>query len=570
MHVRLSPAATPQDRNRRNALIDLAILVVGAIVVVAMSIKLQLTGRVTQWLQETANFQSDLSFILAFYLMVAAFLFAVRRWREALDTIEIVERSARTDALTGLPNRCLFIERLQAAMAQKTLTPAFDYAVLFLDFDRFKIINDSLGHDIGDAMLREIASRLCNLLDFDRRKHPSPVDGHCVARMGGDEFVVLLNHLKQHEDSHAIAEKLLIEFRRPLKLGDHSVFTTASIGIVAGRSDYERPEEVVRDADSAMYEAKRTGKNRFVQFDESMHRRVVRRLRLENELRKMANEYQLCVAYQPIVSLDTGELISVEALLRWTHPELGVIGPTEFISIAEESDLIHTLGEWVLREGCRQMADWIARLGDLAPATISINLSRKQFMQKDLPDRIARVLMEEGVDPCRVQLEITEDAFASDAKAAIEAMQAIKDLGVKLAIDDFGTGFSSLSSLRQFPVDVLKLDKSICLGIHDSTDAAALVHALAILVANVGIKMIAEGIESAKQVTALQELGCQYGQGYYFSYPMTPEDVEVYVRNKSGNASQVTGAAVFANRWENRLNIFTPTTPQPELIGKSK
>lgn len=468
---------------------------------------------------------------------------------------EQFERAATLDKLTELPNRSLLFDRLQQIIDQAHHTERANYAVMFLDFDRFKMINDSLGHDVGDALLREIARRLRNCLcSADALK--CDVVGHSCARVGGDEFVVLLNELGNPEDALAIASHLLSVFSQPYVLGKHEVFSTASIGVVMGDLMYQRAEDAIRDADTAMYEAKRAGKGRYLVFDRSMRERAQRRLKLENDLRKAIEAQQLSLAYQPIVSLSTGELKSVEALVRWNHPTEGPIAPGEFVPIAEESDLIHSLGEWVLREGCRQLATWIERLGEHAPATVSINLSRKQFAQQNLAARIKEVIDESGVDPRRVQLEVTEDTFASDVRAAIDMMQAIKAHDIKLAIDDFGTGCSSFASLHQFPVDVLKIDRSLLVGIEDSQDIAALVHALSVLVRNLDITLVAEGVETPAQIIALQELGCHLGQGYYFAQPMPPADVESYVARWQSAKHSVGGAMAFANRWKERLTVF--------------
>lgn len=478
------------------------------------------------------------------------------RSREALRVSkEEFERAALLDKLTGLPNRRLFMDRLQQAIRRASRHAGQGYAVMFLDFDRFKRINDSLGHDVGDMLLVEISARLrTQLRTVDSIAWE--VAGHTAGRFGGDEFVVLLDEIRSVEDANAIANRLLSDLARPFVFGKHELFSTASIGIVIGDAAYRRPEEVIRDADTAMYEAKRTGRGRFVVFNETMRERVVRRSMLESDLRKAIDGDELSLAYQPIVCLATGEVHSVEALLRWQHPAEGPIGPGEFIPIAEESNLIIDLSEWVLREGCRQFADWTKGLGDAAPPVLSLNLSRKLLAWPALPAFIQSLVDEFRLDPARLQFEITEDAFVGDISVAIAAVRAIKALGVKIAIDDFGTGCSSFASLHQFPVDVLKIDRSMIMGIENSRDSASLVHALAVLVNNLGITLVSEGIEKSSQVLALQELGCYYGQGYLLARPLSAPDLEHYLVHLAPPSLNVVGAAAFANRWEDRLECF--------------
>jgi diguanylate cyclase (GGDEF)-like protein/PAS domain S-box-containing protein len=485
----------------------------------------------------------------------------LHRSREELES-RVRERThelaqaALIDKLTGLPNRWLLLERLQHTMDRAHLT-GVPFAVMFLDFDRFKIINDSLGHDVGDAFLCQIAERLRRLLrasDSVSRQ----ISGPSAARLGGDEFVVLLDAMGHPDDATRVAERLLDAFSQPYYLGSHEVFSTASIGIVIGSDAYTRAEDILRDADTAMYEAKRGGKARYVVFDEAMRKRVLRRLKLETDLRRAIDEQQFYLVYQPIVSLTTGEIKSVEALLRWRHPTEGLVSPGEFVPIAEESDLILHIGDWVLREGVRQMTDWVQRLGEAAPPTISLNLSRKQFIRSDLPEQIRAVAQAAGLAAERIQFEITEDTFASDVQAAIAAMNAIKRLGCTLAIDDFGTGCSSFASLHEFPADVLKIDRSLLKGIEESKDTAALVHSLAILVRNLGMTMVAEGVETETNVISLRDLGCQYGQGYYFAKPLVPADFEAYATHHRATGGTIVGAAAFQDRWSQLLRMSLP------------
>ncbi len=470
------------------------------------------------------------------------------------DRTAELARVALLDKLTGLPNRSLLMDRLRQSL-DRSRRAGRTYALMFLDIDRFKIVNDSLGHDVGDALLQEIGRRLTREVRCVDTVSCT-VDGDSTARMGGDEFVILLDEIRQADDAVVVADRLLIALAEPYRLGQHEVFSSASIGIVVGPAGYERAEDVIRDADTAMYEAKRAGKGRYVLFDETMRSRVQRRHMLENDLRRAIDANQLSFVFQPIVSLETGEPHSVEALLRWRHATAGDIGPAEFIPIAEESNLILAIGEWVLREGARQMADWIDRLGPAAPPTISLNLSRKQFIRSDLPEQIRGILMETGLAAERLQLEVTEDAFASDVKAAIATMNAIKRLGVQLAIDDFGAGCSTFASLHEFPADVLKVDRSLLSDIEQSKDTAALVHSLAVLVRNLGLTMVAEGIERASQAVVAQELGCQLAQGYFFARPMPADKLEAFLVERQSAAS-VSGAMAFESRWSPHMEIET-------------
>ena len=465
-------------------------------------------------------------------------------------------RNSCLDKLTGLPNRTLFLDRLQQTILRARRGEKHLYAVMFLDFDRFKLVNDSLGHDVGDALLKEIAGRLQeNVRSVDSVSRR--VTGNSTGRLGGDEFVVLLDDMQQPEEVLVVAERLIEAFAQPYQLGAHEVYSTASIGIVIGDARYERAEEAIRDADMAMYEAKRAGKARYVVFDTSMRLRLEHRVQLENDLRKALHSDQLSLVFQPIISLSSGDTTMVESLLRWQHPTEGEINPGEFISIAEESELIQSLGDWALLAGCRQMAAWTESLGEFAPSAMSINLSPKQFARRTFVRDLQRVLAETGLDPSRLQLEIKEDAFVKDVAIAIETMREIRELGVRLAIDNFGTGIASFASLHRLPIDMLKVDRSLMIGLEHSKDAASLIHALAVLVRNLGICLVAEGVESTAQVMALQELGCEFGQGYFFARPMTAEAFADFALQNGGFSHESSGAAAFGNRLADRMVLET-------------
>lgn len=395
--------------------------------------------------------------------------------------------------------------------------------MLFLDFDRFKIINDSLGHDVGDLLLREISRRL----EAATRAGDSlqgPARENTAARLGGDEFVVLLDGPTNPEDATMVANRLLEVFAHPYQLGIHKVHSTASIGVFTSDIHADSAEEVLRDADTAMYEAKLAGKARYVVFDVSMRQRVQNRLNLENDLRDALKAGQLFLMYQPIVSLQSGRLESFEALIRWKHPKRGLIFPSEFIPIAEDTGLILAIGEWVLREACGKFAQWRQSMGAAGPRSISVNLSRSQLMLPKLPETIRRILEEVGLPADCLHLEITEGMVMTDVVKATQMLHEIKATGVSLALDDFGTGHSSLSCLHLFPIDVLKIDRSFVANIDRGRDFVALVHSVAQLAHNLNIHVVAEGIETAEHTAALQAMECEFGQGYFFSRPLMPED----------------------------------------------
>gem|GEM_PF-1629220 len=484
------------------------------------------------------------------YRRMAGFLSDISKLKQVEEQLA---RAALFDQLTGLPNRSHLMTLLCRALEQAR-GGGNQFAVMFLDFDRFKIINDSLGHDVGDALLCEIAQRLrarLGCIDSVSRSLEGPV----AARMGGDEFVLLLDQVTGLDEVLQTASSLLNALAQPYQLGPHLVYSSASIGIVVVDGQYDRTEDILRDADTAMYEAKRAGKARYAVFDQPMHDGVQRRHRLENDLRRAIVEDQLTLVYQPIVSLETGELTSVEALLRWQHPVDGNVSPAEFIPIAEESGQILAIGEWVLRHAMQQMAGWVDALGEAAPPTISINLSRKQFASRNLAEQIAQIADEVGLSLDRVQLEVTETAFASDVPSAVAAMRAIKELGARLAIDDFGTGCATFASLHQFPADVLKIDRSLIVGLETSKDTAALIHSIATLVRNLGMEMVAEGIEGPEQLSVLRELGCDLGQGFYFARPMSADDFEQFATLRLANVPGLSVSRSAPDRWM----VLTPS-----------
>jgi PAS domain S-box-containing protein len=458
---------------------------------------------------------------------------------------EELRRAAITDRLTGLPNRALLLDRLGQAVLRAQRVRGYRFGLLFLDFDRFKIINDSLGHDVGDELLREISRRLRAALRPGDTVTPVPAaaDGGPVAaaaeavRLGGDEFVVLLDGLAAPADATLVADRLLRVLAAPYRLGPHEVYSSASIGVVTSDVSGESADAVLRDADTAMYEAKLAGKARYTVFDVSMRQRVADRMTVENDLRRAVDAGdQLCLEYQPIVSLETGQVDSVEALLRWRHPTRGLVPPGQFVSVAEDTGLIVPIGDWVLREACRQLAAWRRDLGPAAPRGISVNLSRTQLALADFPGTLAAVLAEHGLDPASLQLEVTEGTVMRDAHGAARTLRAIKATGVRLAMDDFGTGHSSLACLHEFPFDVLKIDRSFVANLGRGRAFASLVQAITLLARNLGIKVVAEGVETADQVTLLQTLDCEFAQGYHFGRPMPAAEAGAFRVRQAGLA----------------------------------
>ncbi|HEY8519051.1 MAG TPA: EAL domain-containing protein [Gammaproteobacteria bacterium] len=453
-------------------------------------------------------------------------------------------RRAYHDSLTGLPNRALLASHVQRAIERRRREPQHRFAVLFFDFDRFKNINDSLGHDVGDMLLKEVAVRF-------QRCVPSVCAAlggvsSTVARLGGDEFVVLLDGLRQPQDAVKLAEELLKALSQSYRLGEHQVFSTASVGIVTSELGHETVDEVLRDADTALYAAKDAGKARFAVFDRSMRTRVQRRLAIENALHQAVEERQFFLLYQPIVSLTTGRMESVEALIRWRHPERGVIAPDQFIPVAEETGLIVPIGEWVLEEACRQFASWRAESEALAPRSISVNLARQQLLVDDFARRVDQVVLRTGISRSSLYLEVTESEMMRDVAATTQALAALKDLGVRIQMDDFGTGHSSLACLRDFPLDVLKIDRSFVVTIGAGRDLMAVLNAIIELAHDLRMKTVAEGIETPEQVAGLQALNCDLGQGYYFARPLPAEEIPRFAaeRNRHVDARDAEGGAL--------------------------
>ncbi len=438
----------------------------------------------------------------------------------ALYRFDIAKRrAALRDPLTGLPNRVLFTQRLRVALERKGRAGEPGFAVLFLDLDRFKNINDSLGHAAGDELLAEIARRLTGCVQSN----------DTVSRLGGDEFTVLLDGIRRGEDVGSIAQRLQRAFEAPFRLRGHDVFAGASMGIALGSPRYTLPEEVLRDADTAMYRAKEHGGGRYEFFDPSMHEKAIVLLRLETDLRRALERGELRLYYQPVVRLDSGEQVGCEALLRWQHPERGLLAPQAFLEVAEETGLILPIGEWVLREACAQLAAW-RRAGALPKRfTLAVNVSPKQLARPDLAERIAQILRVAGWSGMDLTLEITESSLMSGPDSLKWLLKRCRDIGVSFSIDDFGTGHSSLSYLQNFPVQALKIDRSFVARMGTNPASVEIVRTIVDLGRNLGLEVVAEGVETARQAAYLRAIGCNLAQGYLFSGPIPAASLIQYI-----------------------------------------
>jgi diguanylate cyclase (GGDEF)-like protein/PAS domain S-box-containing protein len=429
---------------------------------------------------------------------------------------EQLQHEAMHDVLTGLPNRAMFIDHLELAIARAQRNEARKFAVLYVDLDRFKIINDSLGHAVGDQLLKEIAVRLWRCVRA----------GDTVARLGGDEFVLLLEDIYEESEAIEVAERIKSELAASFTLNGREVFTTVSIGLASSWTSYHQAEGLIRDADAAMYRAKSLGKNRHEIYDSAMHAQVNDLLQMETALRMAVERNELVVYYQSIVDLETFKISGFEALVRWNHPERGFISPANFIPLAEETGLIVDIGEWVLRDACRQMERWQKIFPSDPPLFVSVNLSSKQFIQSDLIQRVTQILEETKINPEGLKLEITESAVMDNVETATEMLKKLRALGIKLSIDDFGTGYSSLSYLHRFPIDTLKVDRSFVVNMSEDGENVEIVRTIVSLAQNLGMNVIAEGVETKEQLAALRKLGCENGQGYFFSKPVGAKAAE--------------------------------------------
>jgi diguanylate cyclase (GGDEF)-like protein/PAS domain S-box-containing protein len=417
------------------------------------------------------------------------------------------------DSLTGLPNRALFMDRLSQAYARAMRPPFSRFAVCFVDVDRFKLINDSLGHPVGDQLLIALARRL----------EASLRPGDTVARLGGDEFAVLMEDVEDVRQTTTVAERILTRLRAPLELAGQEVVATASFGIAFGPGANQAPEDFLRDADTAMYRAKAQGRDCYVVFDQGMHDSAVAALQLENELRHAIEHGEFCVHYQPIITLEHGRIAGFEALVRWSHPRRGLILPADFIPLAEETGLIVPIDRWVTREACRQIRNWLVRFRNRTPLTVSVNISGNEFLRPDLIMEIDGTLRQFGLYGDTLRLEITESMMMEKARYAEPMLEQLRALAIKLSIDDFGTGYSSLAYLRRFEIDTLKIDASFVGRMTDDADAFEIVRNIISLARNLGKDVIAEGVETPAQLERLRDLRCTFGQGFLFARPLDGE-----------------------------------------------
>ena len=428
---------------------------------------------------------------------------------------------AMHDGLTGLPNRALFADRLGLALRRPRGAHA-GFAVLFLDLDRFKHVNDSLGHDVGDELLVQIGQRLAESLR----------PGDTVARLGGDEFALLIHDVSGPGEASRIAERIQAVLQDTFVVGGHQVFSGASIGIALSSAGYERPEEMLRDADIAMYRAKSAGRGRYEVFDREMHRSAVALLRLETELRQAVEREEFVAHYQPIVSLDDLRIVGFETLVRWRHPRRGLVRPAQFIAVAEETGLIAPIGWWVVAESCRQIAQWRQRFPADPALTVSCNISGKLFHQADVVERLVELIELHEIEPEALRLEVTENVVLDHGDAVLERLNRVRALGVGIQIDDFGTGYSSLTYLQRFRYDTLKIDRSFIHRLVAPGDGQAIVQTILALGAHLDMNVIAEGIETLEQLRALKDLDCPQGQGFWFARPIPPPAVERMLREQ--------------------------------------
>jgi diguanylate cyclase (GGDEF)-like protein len=452
----------------------------------------------------------------------------VLRVRNSLAFKVYLDKLANTDMVTGLPNRRVFMRRLDSAIARSSRDDSV-FAVMHIDLDRFKQINDTLGHSVGDQLLKAVAQRLENCVrGTDTVVRLADRETDMLSRMGGDEFTVLLCNLAGEHNADRIARRIVAAMAAPFEASGRELFLTASIGIAVFPGDGADSEELLKNAESATYHAKQNGRNRAEFYRKELNIRSMERLDMENQLRRAIERNELLLYYQPKIQIFTGHVVGAEALLRWRHPTLGLVPPGQFIPIAEESRLVVPIGEWVIREACRQSAQWNRQgLGGLK---LSVNVAGPQLTEGDLLQVVRSALADSGVDPRQLVLELTETMLMTNASASLELLGALKALGPVLSVDDFGTGYSSLSYLKRFPVSELKIDRSFVTGISTDTTDAAIVRAIIALAHSLELQVVAEGVETQPQLAELAELGCDQYQGYLFSPPVPAEDFAERVR----------------------------------------
>ena len=460
---------------------------------------------------------------------------------------EMLVHNALHDGLTNLPNRALFLDRLQHALTLSKKRSNYKFAVLLIDVDDFRIINDSLGHTAGDELLIQIGQRLkdsVRQVDTVSRPRASevlgrPTNDDTLARLGGDEFTILLDDIRDPIEAVRVAERVQAELATPFVVNHQEIVISASIGIASSTSPHTQAEDLLRDADIAMYRAKRAGKARCEVSDTAMHANAVKRLRLETDLRKALDQGEFRVYYQPIVSLQTGKITGFEALTRWQRPE-GILPPIEFIAVAEEIGLIIPMNRQLLREACQHLRSWQSEFPSSPPLTMSVNITSREFAQPDLATEIRKLLEQTGVDPGCLQLEITETIAMGDAEKSGHVLAQLKATGIGLSIDDFGTGYSSLSRLRRIPVDTLKIDRAFISHMDSDPENREIVRIIIMLAHNLGLKVVAEGAETEEHINLLKQLNCEMAQGYFFSRPADDQAMaKLLVSNQGARAASV-------------------------------
>jgi len=467
----------------------------------------------------------------------------LRAGQRILQLQDKLVHDAHHDPLTQLPNRALFLEKLSQSIKQAKQNTDYKFAVLFVDIDRFKNVNDNFGHSAGDQLIVQVSQRLTSSIRHDNpEQHSADISGtirlpgsDILARLGGDEFTILLDNIKDVSDAIRVAERIQENFASAFSIGGNELLASVSIGIAVSASGYSAAEDMLRDADTAMYRTKALGKSGYEICDPAMHRMAMSRLSLENDLRKAVERDELRVFYQPIVSLRDFRIIGFEALVRWQRPNSALALPGEFISVAEETGLILPIGKWVLREACRQMHDWHLQFPSESLFTVAVNVSAKQFAHPGLMSEVDQILRETHLEPSSLKLELTESIAMREVELTVEVLNKLKVIGVRLSIDDFGTGYSSLSYLHRFRFDTLKIDRSFISQMGCSGEGRQIVQAIISLAHSMGMEVVAEGVETADQSNQLKSFACEYAQGYFFSKPIDKSELMQVLVRSSGS-----------------------------------
>jgi diguanylate cyclase (GGDEF)-like protein len=437
------------------------------------------------------------------------------------NSIELLAHDASHDSLTGLPNRNLFMDRMEHAIQYSKRHPNYLFAIFFIDLDRFKMINDSHGHNVGDLFLQAIAKILQSCL--------RSID--TVARLGGDEFTILIDDIKNVNEALIVADRIFNKFLSPVIINGDAIFPSASIGIVVITPDYENCVDLLRDADIAMYRAKSLGKGRYTLFDQQMYEQTLRLTQLESELHYALEHQEFELYYQPIVCLETEKLSGFEALIRWKNPKRGFISPIEFIPLAEDTGLIVAIGDWVMRESCQQLQKWLHKFPEAASLKMSINLASHQIREPDLLDKLDNILIETCLDGSSIRLEITESTLMDQGEQTIHKLAQLRARNIQLSIDDFGQGYSSLSYLHRFPINILKIDRAFVNQMTDGGENIEIVRTITMLAHTLNMSVVAEGVETVQQAEILKSLGCEFGQGYLYSRPLPAAIAEQAIAN---------------------------------------